>query len=146
MIDRKHMFFAARRRRRGASAVEFGLVFMVFSLILAGLIEVGRGVFAFTTIAHAARQGARYAQSRGTENGAYSQEQLGSAVREATRNAAVGLNRNQVEVTTTWPTGVDRGNFVMVQVRYPFDSVAGSLLLQQSRIEIRASSRVPIAN
>jgi Flp pilus assembly protein TadG len=55
---------AAGRRRRGGegqSLVEFSLVFPIIVLLIAGFVEIGRAVFAFNTIANAARQGARVA-------------------------------------------------------------------------------------
>ena len=53
-----------RRRRhggRGQSLVEFALVFPIIMLLIMAFAEVGRAVFAFNTIANAARQGARVA-------------------------------------------------------------------------------------
>jgi Flp pilus assembly protein TadG len=52
------------RRRRGSagqSLVEFALVFPIIVLLIMGFMEIGRAVFAFNTIANAARQGARVA-------------------------------------------------------------------------------------
>ncbi len=55
----------SRRRRRGnsrgQSLVEFSLVFPIIVLLIVGFVEIGRAVFAFNTIANAARQGARVA-------------------------------------------------------------------------------------
>jgi Flp pilus assembly protein TadG len=53
-----------RRRRRGGrgqSLVEFALVFPIIMLLIMAFAEIGRAVFAFNTIANAARQGARVA-------------------------------------------------------------------------------------
>ena len=50
-----------RRDRRGQGLVEFALVFPVFLLIMFGLFDVGRAVFAFNEITNAAREGARLA-------------------------------------------------------------------------------------
>lgn len=50
-----------RRGARGQSLVEFALVFPIMMLLIAGFFEIGRAVFAFNTIANAARQGARVA-------------------------------------------------------------------------------------
>ena len=133
--------FPARRTLRGNSLVEFALVFMVFLLIVLGMIEFGRGVWTFTTIAHAAKQGARFAMIRGGANPTTAER-----VRDVVRNAVIGLDRAQVQVTTVWPTGVRRGNEVQVQVSYPFGLVTGSLLLPQSTIQINASSRMILAN
>jgi Flp pilus assembly protein TadG len=53
---------AARGRRgRGQSLVEFSLVFPIIVLLIVGFFEIGRAVFAFNTIANAARQAVRVA-------------------------------------------------------------------------------------
>ena len=57
---------SSRRRRvrgrgRGQSLVEFALVFPIIILLILAFVEVGRAVFAWNTIANAARQGARVA-------------------------------------------------------------------------------------
>jgi Flp pilus assembly protein TadG len=46
---------------RGQSLVEFALVFPIIVLLVMGFMEIGRAVFAYNTIANAARQGARVA-------------------------------------------------------------------------------------
>lgn len=46
---------------RGQSLVEFALVFPIIVLLVVAFVEVGRAVFAWNTIANAARQGARVA-------------------------------------------------------------------------------------
>lgn len=55
----------ARHRRdggaRGQSLVEFALVLPIILLVIVGFFEIGRAVFAYNTIANAARQGARVA-------------------------------------------------------------------------------------
>lgn len=50
-----------RRRSRGQSLVEFSLVFPIIVLLIVGFFEIGRAVFAFNTIANAARQAVRVA-------------------------------------------------------------------------------------
>ncbi len=50
-----------RRRQRGQSLVEFAFVLPIIVLVIAAFIELGRAVFAYNTIANAARQGARVA-------------------------------------------------------------------------------------
>jgi Flp pilus assembly protein TadG len=138
---RTHIAKGARQGRRGASLIEFSLVFVLFILIIAGLVELGRGVWAFTTIAHATRQGVRFAQTRGSAN-----PPTADQVRDAVRNAAVGLDRSLVTVTTTWPGGVTRGELVTVRATYPFDLVTTGFVIRQSSITLAASSRAIIAN
>ena len=50
-----------RDRSRGQSLVEFSLVIPIILLVIVGFFEIGRAVFAYNTIANAARQGARVA-------------------------------------------------------------------------------------
>ena len=46
---------------RGQGLVEFALVFPVFILLLFGILDLGRAVYAYNTIGDAAREGARVA-------------------------------------------------------------------------------------
>ncbi len=48
-----------RRRDRGAAAVEFALVLPILIMLLLGVIEFGYAMFVQSTIAGAAREGAR---------------------------------------------------------------------------------------
>lgn len=50
-----------RDRSRGQSLVEFALILPVFVLILVGIFDVGRAIYAYNTVNNAARQGARLA-------------------------------------------------------------------------------------
>lgn len=49
------------REARGQSLVEFSLVFPIIVLLIVGFFEIGRAVFAFNTLANAARQAVRVA-------------------------------------------------------------------------------------
>ena len=50
-----------RPRQRGQSLVEFALVFPLFILLLAGMIDFGLGLYTYMTINNAARDAARLA-------------------------------------------------------------------------------------
>lgn len=50
-----------RRRASGQTLVEFALVIPIIVLLIASFVEIGRAVYAFNTIANAARQGVRVA-------------------------------------------------------------------------------------
>jgi Flp pilus assembly protein TadG len=50
-----------RRSRRGQSLVEFALILPVFILVLLGIFDLGRAVYAYNTINNAAREAARLA-------------------------------------------------------------------------------------
>jgi Flp pilus assembly protein TadG len=55
------MMPSVRREAHGQSLVEFALILPLFLLILFGLIDLGRGVFAYNAIQNAAREGVRVA-------------------------------------------------------------------------------------
>lgn len=49
------------RRRTGQGLVEFALVFPIFIMLLLGVFDIGRAVFAYNEITNAAREGVRIA-------------------------------------------------------------------------------------
>jgi Flp pilus assembly protein TadG len=55
------MLLHRRRHGRGQTLVEFALILPVFLLVLFGILDLGRGVLAFNSIANGAREGARVA-------------------------------------------------------------------------------------
>lgn len=50
-----------QRHARGQSLVEFALILPIFVLLLVGIFDFGRAIYAFNTINNAAREGARLA-------------------------------------------------------------------------------------
>jgi Flp pilus assembly protein TadG len=50
-----------RPDRRGQSLVEFGLILPIFLLMVFGIVDFGRAVFAYSTLNNAAREAARVA-------------------------------------------------------------------------------------
>ena len=129
-------------RRRGQSMVEFSLVFIVFLMLMVGLFELGRMVWIYETVAHAARQGARYAMVRGN-SGAPDNAALIASV----KGQAIGLISSQITVTPTWEGGGIVGTFVRVQVSYPFAPVvAGPLLGGAGGFNISSTSRMVVYN
>lgn len=70
-----------RDRGRGQSLVEFALIAPIFLLIILGLVDGARAIYAYNTVANAARVGARVA--------IVNQDPV--AVRDAAATEAVGL-------------------------------------------------------
>lgn len=48
-----------RRDHRGQALVEFALIVPIFILLLVGILDLGRAVYAFNTVANASREGVR---------------------------------------------------------------------------------------
>lgn len=131
-----------RRRRRGATVVEIALALMVILLLVIGTIEFGRAAWVYNTLAHATRQGARYAMAHGS----LSNPATSNSVSTWVKNSAVGLNKSDISVTTTWPSGVTRNGVVSVHSEYVFRSAAGTLLFKPGNLTFKSTSTVYVAN
>ncbi len=107
----------ARPASRGQSLVEFALVFPLFILLLAGMIDFGMGLYSYMTIINAARDGARLAATNCNST------DCGSAVRARVTSAAGGLAPS-VTVTCT-PHAANcsdavKGDSVTVTAQYTY--------------------------
>ena len=131
-----------RRGRHGATVVEMALALMVCLLLTIGTIEFGRAAWVYNTLAHATRQGARYAMAHGS----LSNPATSSSVSTWVKNSAVGLNNSDLSVTTTWPSGITRNGMVTVHSEYTFRSAAGTLLFKPGYLTFKSTSTVYVAN
>ncbi len=135
------MLNTSRRRNRGAAIVEFALGFMLFIMMLVGVMEFGLAVWAYTTVAQATRQGARYAMVHGSANPATADQ-----IKSVVAANAVGLDLSNLTVTTTWSPANQRGAVVQVQVRYKLNLVAAPLFVKQNTLSLGSSSNMIVAN
>ena len=109
-------------RHRGQSLVEFALVLPIFLLVLMGLFDLGRGVYAYITINNAAREAARLAIVDQTP---------GHAEAEAAKQSvALGLTAVNIDYrdadTPADPAScapVEIGCIAAVEVMYTFQAV-----------------------
>lgn len=128
------------RHQRGSTLLEFGLILPVFLLLTVGIVDLGRGIWAYNTLAHAAREGARYAMVRGET----SQHPASSGeVKEVVRSRSLGLDPQKVVVTTSWEPDNKPGSTVQVQVQYNFQPVTP--LFPSEPIVLSSTSRMVIA-
>src|SRR4029079_1583330 len=56
---------SGQQRSRGQGLVEFALVLPVFMVILIGMVDLGRAIWANNSVANAAREAARFASAHG---------------------------------------------------------------------------------
>jgi Flp pilus assembly protein TadG len=112
-----------RRGEHGQALVEFALILPVFILMLVGLFDLGRAVYAFNTISNAAREGVRVA---------IVDQDCSFIVNQAVQRAvSLGLDASDVSVYVWDPSAVNAGNFSAASAsthRRPLSShgVAGS--------------------
>ena len=128
-------------RRRGGAMIEFALSFLFFLALVFSIVELGRGAWAYGTIAHATRQGARFAQIRGTISPA-----TAAQVEAVVASHITGLDTTGLTVTTTWEPAIERGGIVQVRSRYVFPFWLPSLVVENSSVTLGATSRMIVAN
>lgn len=113
----------------GSSMIEFSLIAVMFVMLLLSVVEMGRLILVYTTLANAVRAGARYAIVHGadrTGSGSTGPSGPGSTTQVETvvKNIAKAglLNTNQLNITVKYPDGTnDAGSPVSVSATYTYD-------------------------
>jgi Flp pilus assembly protein TadG len=89
------------RDEHGQSLVEFALLLPVLLLVLVGAFDLARAIWQENTLAHAAREGTRYAIVHGANSSSPVGPSNPQPVIDIVRNAAIGVPN--VSVSVTWP-------------------------------------------
>ena len=122
-------FRVAKRDEGGQALVEFALVLIIFFILIFGMIDVGRAVWHYNTLAQATREGTRYAIVHGADSSDpsgpgssyYTPPNSDTQISHVVKNHASALNSTQLTVTADWVDGTNEaGNRVMVSVQYTF--------------------------
>jgi hypothetical protein len=95
---------------RGQGMVEFALILGILLLIIAGSIDMGRGIYAFSVVQNAAREGARF--------GVINPDDVGG-IQDAARRLTAGLDGAAVSVI---PSYLD-ARTLQVTVSYAFEPI-----------------------
>ena len=98
------------RSAKGQSLIEFALVLGVLILMLMGIFDFGRAIYAYNVIANCAREGARMGIVDPTNT---------DAIVEAAKSRAIALDADELAVTVTQP----ESNVIQVEVTYNFYAV-----------------------
>ncbi len=126
-----------RRDERGAELVEFALISIVFFMLVFGVMEFGRAIWIYGTVAHVAREGTRFAIVRGSDSG---RTATPADVEAYVQGRAAGMTG--LTVTTTWDDpSKDPGT--VVQVQRDFDPALP--LVSLGPLTLSATSRMVIA-
>lgn len=144
----------------GQGLVEFALIFPVLVLVLFGVFDFGRAIFAYNTISNAARQGVRIAivnqngGGTGCSGGPAAQPLDTTKVSavDCAVSAGIGLGTTSSDVTVTYRTAddtascnpLDQGCLAEVTVKYtftPITPVIGNII---GPITMSSTSKQPI--
>ena len=122
---------SGRAGRAGQTMVEFSVVAVLTAIMLLFVVEMGRMLLVYTTVANAARAGVRYAIVHGSTRSAGSTVDSASGpgnnptqVVTVVKNFASGglLTTSRLVVHVTYPGGSNApGQYVTVSVVYPYD-------------------------
>jgi Flp pilus assembly protein TadG len=134
-------------RRRGQALTEFALILPILLLLVFGVFDFGRAIYAYNSISNAAREGARTAiVDQSQTGGVYTAAQ--DAANQAT---ALGLNPadpNDVLVSFPNTTGLCGtpaiGCIARVRVQYRFTAITPILGAVVGPITLSATTELPI--
>src|SRR5204863_8185084 len=107
------------REQAGQSQAELSIVLVLFLVLLFGIVDAGRLIFAYNAVSAGAREGVRWAVVRGATS------PLGTATKDDIKafvqNSTVGTT---VDVDATWTPDSAPGSTVAVTVTSPFSPIA----------------------
>jgi Flp pilus assembly protein TadG len=143
--------FQRVENERGTNLVEYAIVLTLLLMVLFGLIDFGRALYAYHFVSNAAREGTRYAMVRGSTctPGCTA---TSSDIQSYLKNVPTGIDPTQLTVTPTWPgtnptcTGGNPkapGCVVEVQVSYNFNFMLP--FLPKSTVVMQSSSQMVIS-
>jgi Flp pilus assembly protein TadG len=100
--------------------VEFGMVFVLFILLVILTVDGGRMVWSWVTLSHGVRQGARVAMVHG-ENAPVED----STIEDYVKSQCPGLDPDLIQVELNWAdSGKARGSQVSIGASYHFTASA----------------------
>lgn len=140
-----------RLRERGQALVEFAVVGVVFFIVVFGLIDVGRAVWNYNTLAQATREGTRYA----IVHGAHSSDPSGpgsthftapttdAMVTAEVQQYAGGLDASDLTVEADWIDGSNlTGSRVKVTSSYVYEPLCDFLGLVSFTMTSSSTMRI----
>lgn len=146
-----------RRFERGVSLPETAIVMAVLLALMFGIMDFGRALYTYSTVAQLARQGARWAVVRGSNCTVYASAcpaQSGSTdIEPYIRSiSAGGMDANSIHASLSWPppcsstseTANQAGCTASVTVSYRFNFLLP--WMPSSSINMSSTSAMVIAN
>jgi len=117
-----------KHAQRGTSTAEFAIAATLMLMVVFGIIQFGKAIYAYHSVANAARLGSRWAMVRGSDCVAATCPATAATVKAYVQSQMPLLNSAAATVTTTWSTSSGcygnpsngPGCVVAVTVSYPF--------------------------
>ena len=129
-----------RRDQKGAVIIEHALVFLVFMVTLYGIMEFGRIIYIYNSLAGATREAARYAIVNGSRSASPA---TNDDIKARVMRWGVGFDQNSLSVNTTWTPNNNPGSKVRVVTSYNIALMSG--LIYRSPLTVRSRSEMVIS-
>jgi Flp pilus assembly protein TadG len=137
--------FSLLKGECGSGLVEYGIVFMLFMTMLLGIADFGRALYAYHFVSSQAREATRYAIVRGCSTVSTNCPAPASAgdIQTFVKNVPLGIDPNQVTVTSTWTPDHKPGSTVKVEVDYTFNFLFP--FVSSSAVNMKSTSQMVIS-
>ena len=129
-----------RTSQKGSSLVELSISFLVFMVLLVGIMDFGRIIAAYNILAGATKEGARYAIVHGSASGTPADN---AAIQAVVQQWAIGLTPSNLTVTTTWTPGNAPGSNVQVVATYSITPLL--VWISGNSLSLRSQSQMMIS-
>ena len=96
-----------RRDPVAQALVEFALALPIFLLVVYGLLEAGRLIYAYAAVTTASREAVRYASAWGVNTAGKPQYQDCAGIRNAAKNVGFLLNLADTDITIQYDIGTN---------------------------------------
>lgn len=133
----------AGQARRGQSLVEFALILPIFVLLLVGIFDFGRAVYAYNTISNASREAVRI--------GIVDQNVVRLQAEAVKAAVSLGAVSGDVDVAFLTPdllgacaTPVDLGCVVEITVHYQYNAATPIISNLVGTIDMTSTTRQPV--
>lgn len=130
-------------RRRGASMVEFSLVFVLFLTLVGGVFEIGRAIWVYSSVTHAAKHASRYAMIHGSRNPLEDDQK---SIEDYVEANLVGIDTDKVTTTAVYSPDDKAGSTVTITVAYTMDFILGPLVGIGDTIRLQSTSVKTVLN
>jgi Flp pilus assembly protein TadG len=149
----KRPVFARLAGESGSNLVEYAILFIAFMMLMFGITGFGHALYAYTFVSNVARDASRWAAVNGAtcggdnscngagvmNTGPASPTDVSTYV---TNRTPLGIDPNQITVTTTWIPDNQPGSTVEVQVQYNFNFIFP--LIRTSTLPLTSTSETMV--
>ncbi len=133
------------RESGGQAMIEYALTAMIFFSMVFFIIDGGRILWNYITVAEVARVGARYGMTHGSLSTSALSPGNYEALRNLVKERAVGLDPDKLTVTAAWHPDNNVGSDITVVVVYEAESLS-QLFWPNQVIPLRGQSTMTIQN